>query len=63
MDILALCDSRELRGVDHVSLGRREKGKHVSGRFENPPLRAIKVRAAREEEKRMKVNCSASALQ
>lgn len=42
MDIIALCDSREMEGMDHVqeSIG---KDKLINGLFENPPLRDVMV--------------------
>lgn len=45
MDIIALCDSREMEGMDHVqeSIG---KDKLINGLFENPPLRDV-MRAMR----------------
>jgi hypothetical protein len=45
MDIIALCDSREMEGVDHVQEATG-KGKHINGLFENPPLRDVMVSVA-----------------
>lgn len=48
MDIIALCDSREMEGVDHVQEATG-KGKHINGLFENPPLRDVMVKREGEE--------------
>lgn len=49
MDVIALCDSREMKGVDHV----RETGggKHISGFFQNAPLLDMAVSRGREGER------------
>ncbi len=47
IDIIALCDSREMEGVDHVQESTG-KGKHINGLFENPPLRNVMVRSVCE---------------